>query len=90
MDQAKCSGEKQEHKEENLSTDLANERSLTLAGEVQGRVADRSQIPALCSSLVGDGHSRKDDAMEGSISSDSCSLVPPAKTISPPCLQEDG
>lgn len=46
-----------EHEEEKFSRARANERPVTLAGRVQLRVGDRSQItqydqiPALCSSL---------------------------------------
>lgn len=53
MDQAKCNGEMQEHEEENLSMDLANKRSWTLAGVVQCSVVDRNQTTEcdrICSS----------------------------------------
>ena len=43
VDQAKCNGEMQKHEEENLSMDLANKRSWTLAGVDQCSVVDRSQ-----------------------------------------------
>lgn len=93
----KSSAKVQEHEEENLPMDLANERSQTLVGEVQCRVADRSQttqckrIPAFRGSLVGDGHAREYDAIEGGLLLGEGELQPclPEKTISLPRLQDD-
>lgn len=70
IDQA--SGEIQKHEEENFSRDLANERSLTLAGLGTEAKPQCDRLPALCSSLLGARRLRKDDVMRGNHSWANC------------------
>lgn len=67
-----ASGETRKHEEENFSRDLADERSLTLAGLETEAKPQSDRLPALRSSLLGARRLRKGDAMRGNRSRANC------------------